>query len=125
MRGLLDTSVFVARESGRPLGPLPAEGLVSVITVAELRIGVLMAEESSIRAQRLATLSEVEAFEPLPVDDAAGRAFAEIVADSRSRGKRPRILDALIAATARSLAMPVYTQDADFEDMVGVDVVRV
>jgi predicted nucleic acid-binding protein len=125
VRGLLDTSVFVAREGGRPLGRLPGEGLVSVITVAELRIGVLVADDASIRAKRLATLSEVEALEPLPVDDAAGRAFAEIVADSRRRGKRPRILDALIAATARSLAMPVYTQDADFEDMAGVDVVRV
>jgi predicted nucleic acid-binding protein len=125
VRGLLDTSVFVAREGGRPLGRLPGEGLVSVITVAELRIGVLVADDASIRAQRLATLSEVEALEPLPVDDAAGRAFAEIVADSHRRGKRPRILDALIAATARSLAMPVYTQDADFEDMAGVDVVRV
>jgi predicted nucleic acid-binding protein len=123
--GLLDTSVFVARESGRPLASLPDEGRVSVITLAELRIGVLVAEDASIRAQRLATLSEVEAVEPLPVDDAAARAFAEIVADGRSRGKRPTILDALIAATARSRAMPVYTQNADFEDMVGVDVVRV
>jgi predicted nucleic acid-binding protein len=123
--GLLDTSVFVARESGRPLASLPDEGRVSVITLAELRIGVLVAEDASIRAQRLATLSEVEALEPLPVDDAAARAFAEIVADGRRRGKRPKILHALIAATARSRAMPVYTQDADFEDMVGVDVVRV
>jgi len=123
--GLLDTSVFVARESGRPLAALPDEGRVSVITVAELRIGVLVAEDASIRAQRLATLSAVEALEPLPVDDAAARAFAEIVADSRRRQKRPKILDALIAATARSRAMAVYTQDADFEDMVGVDVVRV
>lgn len=125
MRGLLDTSVFVAQESGRALAPLPDEGLVSVITVAELRIGVLVAEDASIRAQRLATLSEVETLEPMPVDDAAGRAFAEIVAESRGRGKRPRILDALIAATARSLAIPVYTQDADFEEMAGVEVVRV
>ena len=125
MSGLLDTSVFVARESDRPLASLPDEGLVSVITVAELRLGVLVASDPAIRAQRLATLSEVEALEPLPLDDAAGRAFAEIVADSRRRGKRPRILDTLIAATARSRAMPVYTQDADFEDMVGVDVVRV
>ena len=125
MSGLLDTSVFVARESGRPLASLPDEGRVSVITVAELRIGVLVAEDASIRAQRLATLSEIEALEPLPVDDAAARAFAEIVADARRRGRRPKILDALIAATARSRAMPVYTQDADFEDMVGVAVVRV
>ena len=125
MSGLLDTSVFVARESGRPLASLPDEGRVSVITLAELRIGVLVAEDASIRAQRLATLSEVEALEPLPVDDAAARAFAEIVADARRRGRRPKILDALIAATARSRTMPVYTQDAHFEEMVGVDVVRV
>lgn len=125
MSGLLDTSVFTARESGRPLASLPDEGRVSVITVAELRIGVLVADDLSIRAQRLRTLSEVEALEPLPVDDAVARAFAEIAADSRRRGKRPKILDALIAATARSRAMPVFTQDADFGDMVGVQVVQV
>ena len=125
MSGLLDTSVFVARESGRPLAQLPDEGRISVITVAELRIGVLVAEDPAIRAQRMRTLTEVEALEPLPIDDAAARAFAEIVADSRRRGRRPKILDALIAATAVSRAMPVYTQDADFEDMAGVQVVRV
>ena len=122
---MLDTSVFVARESGRGLAALPDEGRVSVVTVAELRIGVLLAEDAPIRAQRMRTLTVIEALEPLPVDDAAARAFAEIVADSRRRGKRPKILDALIAATTVSRAMPVYTQDADFEDMVGVQVVRV
>ena len=71
------------------------------------------------------TLSEVEAIEPLPVDDAAARAFAEIAADSRRRSARPKLLDALIGATARSRAMPVYTQNADFEAMIGVQVVRV
>ncbi|MDQ3723391.1 MAG: PIN domain-containing protein [Actinomycetota bacterium] len=124
MKGVLDTSVFIARESGRPLASLPDEGCVSVITVAELRIGVLMADDPSIRAQRMRTLSAVEALDPLPLDDAAARAFAEIVTDSRRRGRRPRILDALIAATAVSRDMPVYTQDADFEDMAGLDVVR-
>lgn len=84
-----------------------------------------MADDPAVRAQRMRTLSEVEALEPLPVDDAAARAFAEIAADGRRRGKRPKILDALIAATALSRAMPVYTQDADFEDMAGVEVIRV
>ena len=57
--------------------------------------------------------------------DVAARAFAEIAADSRRRGARPKLLDALIGATARSRAMPVYTQNADFEAMIGVQVVRV
>lgn len=125
MNGLLDTSVFVARESGRPLAALPDQGLVSVVTVAELRIGVLVADDPAIRAQRMRTLTAVEVLDPLPVDDDAARAFSEIVADSRRRGRRPKILDALIAATAMSRGMPVYTQDADFEDMAGVRVVRV
>ncbi len=125
MIGLLDTSVFVAREQRRPLASLPDEGRVSVITAAELRIGVLMADDPSIRAQRMRTLSEVEALEPVAVDEAAARAFAEIVADARRDGRRPRILDALIGATAASMGVAVYTQDADFEDMAGVEVVRV
>jgi predicted nucleic acid-binding protein len=53
------------------------------------------------------------------------REFARIVAAARKGGRRPRALDALIAATASSLGVPVYTQDADFEDMPGVEVVRV
>ena len=125
MSGLLDTSVFVARESGRPLGALPDDGRVSVVTVAELRIGVLVADDPVVRAQRMRTLAEVEKLEPLPVDDATGRAFAEIVADARRTGRRPRILDALIAATAVARGLPVYTQDSDFEEMAGVQVVRV
>jgi predicted nucleic acid-binding protein len=61
----------------------------------------------------------------VPVDEATARAFAEIVADARRRGRRPRILDPLISATAASLGVAVYTQDADFDDMAGVAVVRV
>lgn len=125
MTGVLDTSVFVAREQARPLADLPEEGLVSVVTVAELRVGVLVAEEPDVRAQRMRTLSEVERIDALPVDDDVGRAFAEIVAAARQDGRRPKILDALVAATARALGVPVYTQDADFDGMAGVEVRRV
>ena len=43
--GLLDTSVFIASESGRELRHerLPARGYVCVVTVAELQAGVLAA----------------------------------------------------------------------------------
>jgi predicted nucleic acid-binding protein len=123
--GILDTSVFVAREQDRPPGGLPEQGRISVVTVAELRIGVLVAANPSVRAQRMRTLTAVEGLDALPVDDAVGREFAEIVAEARRLARRPKILDSLIAATARALDVPVYTQDTDFDEMPGVRVVRV
>lgn len=96
-----------------------------MITIAELRIGVLVAREPAVRSQRMRTLSALEQVESLPVDDAVGREFAELVAQARSEGRRPKILDCLIGATARSLGIPVYGQDADFETMPGVEFVRV
>ena len=125
-RGVLDTSVFIAQESGRPLGLLPRVAAVSVVTLAELHLGVLMAEDPAIRAQRLRTLSEVESlFEPLPIDAAVGRAFAELAAEARRQGRRPRIMDTWIAATAVTHGLPVYTQDDDFAGIPRVRVVRV
>jgi predicted nucleic acid-binding protein len=117
--------VFVAREQDRTLGALPEQGRVSVVTLAELRIGVLVAANPSLRAQRMRTLTEVERLDAVPVDDAAAREFAEIVAEARRQARRPKILDSLIAATARALDVPVYTQDTDFDEMPGVRVVRV
>lgn len=125
-RGLLDTSVFVASESGRPLGDLPARAAISVVTVAELRLGVLMADDLRIRAQRLRTLTAVtQAFQILPIDDAVAQVFAEIVAEARRNGRRPKIMDTWIAATAVAHRMPVYTQDEDFTLIPQVQVVRV
>lgn len=125
-RGLLDTSVFVARETGRALGALPATATVSVVTFAELHLGVLLAAEPTIRAQRLRTLSSVQAlFEPLPIDSAVATIFAEIVAEARRLGKRPKIMDTWIAATAVTHDLPVYTQDDDFLAIPRVRVIPV
>ncbi len=115
----------MAREHGRPLGELPERGQISVITVAELRIGVLVAGDEATRAQRMRTLSAIEALRAIPVDDDVAREFAEIVAWARRDGRRPKILDALIAATARALDVPLYTQDADFDEIPGLRSVRV
>lgn len=117
--------MFVAREQERPLGELPDQGLISVITIAELRVGVLVADEPAVRAQRMRTLSALESVSPLPIDDEAGREFAEIVAEARAAGRKPKILDSLIGATARALDVPVFTQDGDFDAMPGVRVVKV
>jgi predicted nucleic acid-binding protein len=127
MKALLDTSFFIATESGRPLGETPGvtETEISVITLAELTLGVLMASDAN-RADRLATLSAVESrWDPLPVDAEVARAFARIVAELRTRRRRMPVLDALVAATAVAARMPVVTQARDYEDIPGVEVIRV
>ena len=124
-RGLLDTSIFVAREHGRPLGTLPDNAAISVVTIAELHLGVLIADDSKIRAQRLRTLSAVEAlFEPLPIDAPVARAFAELAVEARRKGKRPKIMDTWIAATAVAHNLPIYTQDEDFSTIPQLRVIR-
>jgi predicted nucleic acid-binding protein len=125
-RGVLDTSVFIAEETDRHHGPLPRTAAISVVTIAELHLGVLMADDPDVRAQRLRTLSAVEtAFEPLPIDVDVARVFAEVVAGARRQGRRPKIMDTWIAATAIAHDLPVYTQDDDFEVIPRVRTVRV
>lgn len=124
--GLLDTSVFIAQEVGRPMGQLPDAAAVSVVTIAELHLGVLMADDPTVRAQRLRTLSAMMGlFDPLPIDSPVARIFAELVAEARRQGRRPKIMDTWIAATAVAYDIPVYTQDDDFLEIPGVQVVRV
>ncbi len=127
MRALLDTSFFVAEESGRPLVGLDGvtETEVSVVTLAELTVGVLMADGDD-RSARVATLSAVEStWDPLPLDAEVARRFARIVAALRARSRRVPILDALVAATAIVEQIPVVTQDADYQVIPGVEVIRV
>ena len=120
MRGLLDTSVFIAGERERPLrvDRLPDEAAVSVVTIAELALGVHMANAEYVRAQRLETLRAVQAtYVALPIDEPVAAAFAELVATARRAGHRPKVQDTWIAATARANAVAVYTQDSDFDDL--------
>lgn len=126
MKGLLDTSVLIARERGRPLGTLPDESAISVVTLAELHMGVLLAEQPRVRARRMRSLSEVERnFDAVPIDKEVARSFAMLVADARSRGRKPKIMDAWIAATAVTYDLPLFTQDADFGQFPDVEVVQV
>jgi len=127
MRALLDTSFFVATESGRPLGEMDGvtETEVSVVTLAELTVGVLMADDDD-RSARVATLSAVEStWDPLPIDAEVARQFARIAAALRAGGRRVPVLDALVAATAIVEQIPVVTQDNDYGAIPGVEVIRV
>lgn len=125
-RAVADTSVFIARESGRPLGELPDEIAVSVITAAELELGVLRAEEPTTRATRLRTLSRVRAEYPLLViDDETASCFARIADEELRAGRKIRRHDAWIAATALRHNAAVVTQDTDFSAFAAVRVIHV
>jgi predicted nucleic acid-binding protein len=127
VRGVLDTSVFIADEAGRELDTdrLPDEAAISVVTLAELELGVRLAASEDVRGRRLRTLRATQAtYVALPVDDVVASAFAELVATARRAGRRPKVQDTWIAATARAHAVAVYSQDGDF-DHLAVDVVRV
>jgi predicted nucleic acid-binding protein len=113
-RGLADTSIFIAHEDGRPLGELPSELAVSVITIGELELGVLAAADADTRARRADTLALARSADPIPVVEAVMSAFARLVYDCRRAGVRPRVLGALIAATGLEHGLPVVTQYEDF-----------
>jgi predicted nucleic acid-binding protein len=122
---LVDTSVLIGFENDRfDKAAMPASTFVSVVTVAELRLGVLTASSLEARARRLATLRLAESLEPLPIDDAAADAWAALVAWLRTTGRKVPVNDCWIAATAIARRMPVATQDGDYDDMPGVSVIR-
>ena len=126
-RGLADTSVFIARESGRPLqaAALPDELAVSVITIGELRAGVLAASTVDERDRRLATLTAALQMDPVAVDEAVAAEWARLRVLLRDSGQRMPVNDSWIAATALVLGVPVVTQDDDFPDLQDLNVTRV
>jgi predicted nucleic acid-binding protein len=122
--GLLDTSVFICRESARPLGELPERVAVSVITILATR-------DPDRIARRADTLALARTSDPIPISEAIMVAWAHLVSDCRAAGvhRTVRLTDALIAATATEHGLPVVTQDDDFETIATahprLDVIRV
>lgn len=127
MKAILDTSIFVAGEQGRELQrQLPDEVAVSVVTLAELELGVLVARDSDTRAQRLATLTRVrEHTSGLPADERVASSYARLAAGELAKGRKPRVHDTWIAATALVHDSEVWTQDSDFSSFEAVGVVQV
>lgn len=123
---LADTSLFIAVEQDRSLSARPPERLaVSVVTVGELRLGVLAAQTGPTRARRLETLSAVAALDPLPIDEGVAHAWATLRLALRDSGRRMPINDSWIAATAIANDLAVASQDGDYDDVPGLRVIRV
>lgn len=123
---VLDTNTLILVDRLEP-EDLPLEPVITVITLAELSVGPLVAQDDVERAARQARLQQAEAsFEPLPFDAAAARAFGRVAASLRRSGRKPaaRALDAMITAVALAADLPVYTcNPRDFEVIDGLRVV--
>lgn len=120
--GIADTSIFIAKETGRRIDEkkAPAEMAVSVITIGELQAGVLRAADVVTRRRRQATLDSARGGDVLDVDETVAEVWAEMRAHLAATGRRVRINDLWIAATAAAHGLPVVAQDDDFDLVVGV-----
>ncbi|HEX6455929.1 MAG TPA: type II toxin-antitoxin system VapC family toxin [Solirubrobacterales bacterium] len=128
-RGILDTSTVLLL--GKIANPdfLPAEPLITAVTLAELAVGPLVTADEAERARRQAHLQQAEAdFSPLPFDASAARAFGQVAASLRRSGRKAaaRAYDAMIAAIALANDVPVFTCNPDdFSGIEGLEVVAV
>lgn len=99
--------------------------MVSIVTIAELRAGVLATPDLALRSRRLATLRQAQTLTPLMIDDDVATQWAELRVRLRDAGKRMPVNDSWIAATALAAGVPVVTQDGDYDDVPGLAVIRV
>lgn len=128
-QGILDTNVVILLPRIDDPAVLPGSPCITSITLAELSVGPLVAQDDEERARRQLHLQQAEAdFEPLPFDAAAARAFGRVAASLRGAGRRPavRAYDALIASIAIAQGLPLYTADPDgYAGIAGLELVVV
>lgn len=121
-RGVLDTSTLILLGRIADTGSLPAEPLITTVTLAELSVGPLVATSDDERAARQAHVQQAEAdFDPLPFDSAAARSFGRVAASLRRSGRKAsaRAYDAMIAAICVANDVPLHTCNPD--DFTGID----
>lgn len=126
-RALADTSVLIGLEAARfrPDRFADFEWGISVVTLGELRLGVLQARDPETASRRLSTYQLAQRFEALSVDEAVSEAWALLVSRLRAAGRRAPINDSWIAATAIAHGVPIVTQDSDYDAMPDVEVIKI
>jgi len=113
--GLLDTNVIIQFKN-LDFRQLPVEAFISSITLGELSIGVALAADKKVSVDRQAHVQFAESrLTTLPFDDACARTLAQVSGDLRSVGRKQksRAFDSLIAATAISWRLPLFTLNPD------------
>ncbi len=91
-----------------------------MVTIAELQLGVRAAADDHTRAVRQETRDAARAGDVFDVDGAVAEVWAEMRSRLAATGRRVRINDLWIAATAAAHGLPVVAQDDDFDLVAGV-----
>jgi predicted nucleic acid-binding protein len=121
---LLDTSVVIDGYAAIEADDAPETVAISVITLGELRAGVRLASDPSVRAARQRRLNAVRAaFEPIPVDEMIAEQYGDVLAAARSAGRTTKATDLLIIATAAATGRTLHTLDtrqASLAEAVGI-----
>lgn len=126
-RALADTSVFIGLDAAR-FDVSRFENFewgVSAITLGELRLGVLQAQDPESASRRLSVYQLAQRFEALPADEAVSEVWALLVSRLRAAGRRAPVNDSWIAATAIAHGVPIVTQDSDYDAIPDLDVIRI
>ncbi|HVM52144.1 MAG TPA: PIN domain-containing protein [Acidimicrobiales bacterium] len=124
---LLDTTFLIdAERSGSDLEEVIDDEddiAIAAITVAELRVGALLAS-SRTRSARSAYVDEIAATIPVVgYDLTVAEAHAVLLAHVRNQGRPRGAHDLVIAATAKAFGRTVVTADASaFTDLPEVEV---
>ena len=124
---MADTSIFIGLEATRFDASRFAdfEWGVSAVTLGELRLGVLQAQNPEAASRRLSTYQLAQRLEALTVDEAVSEAWALLISRLRAAGRRVPVSDSWIAATAIAHGVPIVTQDSDYDAMPDVEVIRI
>jgi predicted nucleic acid-binding protein len=108
---LLDTSILIADEAAAS-DDRPATAAISVVTLGELRAGILLARDERTRAARQTRLVAIRALlVPLPVDEDVAEHYGDALAHARAVGRMAKATDLLIIATARATGRALHTLD--------------
>jgi predicted nucleic acid-binding protein len=126
-RALADTSIFTGLEAARFDADRFAdfEWGISAITLGELRLGALQAQDPVTVSRRLSAYQLAQRFEALAVDEMVSEAWALLVSRLRVAGQKVPLNDSWIAATAIAHEVPVVTQDSGYDTMPGVQVIKI
>lgn len=121
---MVDTSVVIGIDEVDD-ARLPAEIVISVLTLAELSAGPHAASNDLERARRQDRLQRFEAdMEALPFESHCSRAYGQIYAAVSATGRKARggrSVDLMIAATALVHKLPLYTlSPKDLRGLEGV-----